>query len=166
QLSYYRLWGNLVPEKSFFSNLRKVLPDIECDILRKAVYKKDHYKCVICEAQDIQLEAHESWHYDYHNSIQRLEDIISLCHMCHLNNHLGFASILIKEGSLNKQDLIDHWCRINHESPENFEAYEKKVFLLWKLRDNFDWNIIDPDGNLILDGVTLNTLLKFLASKI
>lgn len=166
KLSKYKLWGNLVPQKSFYSNLRAVLPSEEWDILRRAVYKKDRYQCVICEANETQLSAHELWNYDYTNSIQRLHDIISLCKMCHLNNHLGFANIQVNEGNLDKQDLIDHWCQVNQENEHNFERYEKKVFALWRLRDNFKWNIIDSYGNLILDGVDLNNLLKFLASKI
>lgn len=85
--------------------------------------------------------------------------------MCHLNNHLGFANIKIADNILDRKDLIEHWSRINQENEENFEAYEIKVFELWELRGKFDWNIIDPHGNLILDGVDLNNLLKFIASK-
>ena len=50
KLSKYKLWRNLVPEKTFNINLRKILSKEEWNILRKALYKKANYECYICGA--------------------------------------------------------------------------------------------------------------------
>jgi len=64
------LWGNLIPKKSFYANLRSVLTKKQWDILRKLAYKKDLYKCSICDKKDVELEAHEDWEYNYENSFK------------------------------------------------------------------------------------------------
>ncbi len=163
ELSMYKLCGSLVPEKSFYSNLRKFLPQEEWDILRRAVYKKERNKCHICGIANIQLEAHEKWLYDYDNSTQKLQNIIALCKMCHLNNHLGFSNVLIVEEKLDKKNLIRHWCQVNNKKEKEFEAYEEKVWRLWDLRNNFTWKIVDHNDNEITHNTKLYDLLKLIA---
>lgn len=161
-LSKYKLWGNLIPRGSFYANLRKVLTKTQWDFLREFVYKRDSYKCFICGTSGVRLEAHEHWKYDYHHSTQRLHDINALCRMCHLNNHLGLAKILMKEGKLNLQELIEHWCNVNGEKKENFTSYQEKVFRLWELRNQFEWKIVDKNEKDIFDGLNLDELVKSL----
>ncbi len=71
-LSKYKLWADMVPQDSFFKNLRTVFSKRKWDIIRKAVYKKDGYKCYICGVENDYLEAHEEWKYYYKKYIQKL----------------------------------------------------------------------------------------------
>ncbi len=155
ELLKYKLWGNLVPEKSLKISLRRILSKEEWDILSKAVYKKAKYTCYICGAITHRLEIYEKWHYDYNSSIQQLSDMITLCDLCFLNEHL--------EKKHDRAKLILHWSSVNDEDYNNFEKYEKLVLELRDLRNNFDWKVVDHLGNDISKGVKLYDLLKLVA---
>jgi len=155
KFSQYKLWGNLVPEKTFNINLRKVLSKEEWEILRKAVYKKANYECYICGASTPNLEIHKEWLYDYNSSIQQLNEINALCDLCYLNKH--------PDRKHDKAKSILHWSLVNNEAYNNFEKYEKLVRELRDLRNNFDWKVIDHLGNDITKGVKLYDLLKLVA---
>jgi len=158
QLSKYKLWGSLIPQKSFYSNLRKVLSQTDWDILRRFVYKKDNYKCHICGQSDIRLEAHEEWIYDYKKFIQKLDTINALCKLCHLNKHLGFANILINKGELDRNSLIKHWCKVNKTEKEDFVIYSFQVKMLWSLRNTFNWTIKDFNDKIISKGYKIDLI--------
>ncbi len=160
QLSKYKLWGNLVPKKSFYANLRKVISKKDWDILRKLVYKKDSYKCYICGQTNIRFEAHEEWTYNYGEAIQKLDTINALCKLCHLNKHLGYASILIKKGELDENSLIQHWCMVNGVKKEKFREYSNQVIRLWNLKNTFDWTIVDFYGKIISKDTKIVQLLR------
>ncbi len=129
ELSKYKLWADLVPRSNFFKNFRDVFSQKEWDILRKEVYKKDNYKCSICGKEDIRLEAHENWKYDYQQSIQKFISVCALYYMCHRNKHLGHSGILIRKGKLNQEELISHWAKINNVNIKQFREYKVKVFI-------------------------------------
>lgn len=164
-LSKLKLWATLIPKNSFFDNLRYLFPNEEWDIIRKFVYKRDNYKCKICKRENIKLEAHEEWVYNYKEETQKLYTIISLCNLCHLNKHLGFAEILIKEKKITKESIIRHWCWVNHEKEESFNNYRESIFELWNLKNMIKWKIISFDENLISNKINLSKLLKFLVTR-
>ncbi len=166
KLSKLYLWANLVPKNSFFDNLRYLFSNEEWDIIRKLVYKRDKYKCKICKRDNIKLEAHEEWVYNYKEETQKLSNIISLCNLCHVNKHLGFAEILIEEKKLAKENIIKHWCWVNHEKEENFNSYRESIFELWNLKNMIKWKIISFDENLISYKIDLSKLLRFLATRL
>lgn len=161
-LSKLRLWANLIPKNSFFDNLRYLFHNDEWDIIRKVVYKRDNFSCKICKRQNIKLEAHEEWVYNYENKTQKLENIVSLCNLCHINKHLGFAEILVKEKKKTQESIINHWCWVNNEKEKNFNNYRESVFELWNLKNLIEWKIISFDDNLISNKINLSKLLKFL----
>ena len=162
ELSKYKLWASLIPKNSFYANLRKVLPKKKWDSLRKFVYEKDSFKCSICGATEVKLEAHENWKYDYKISIQKLQNINALCKMCHLNNHLGLAAILAREGKLDYDKIVEHWCKINNEEITKFNEYDEKVYRLWNLRNQFDWKIVDKNNKDIFKDLNYNELMESL----
>ena len=162
ELSKYKLWGSLIPKKSFNANLRKVLKKNKWDSLRNFVYEKDSYKCSICDISGVKLEAHENWKYDYDNSIQKLQDLNALCKMCHLNIHLGLATILAHESKLDFHKLVEHWCKTNDEEIIGFRDYQTKVKRLWDLRNQFDWKILDKNNKEILKDLNYNELMDSL----
>jgi len=162
ELSKYKLCGNLIPKSSFYANLRKVLTKNQWDSLRNFVYEKDSYKCFICGIPGVTLEAHEHWKYNYETSIQKLHDVNALCRLCHLNNHLGLATILAREGKLDGRKLVEHWCKINQAKKASFNSYEEKVKRLWELRNQFELKIVDKNNQDIFKDLNYNELMDSL----
>jgi len=162
ELSKYKLWASLIPKGSFFANLRKALTKKQWDSLRKFVYEKDSYRCFKCGESGVKLEAHENWKYNYKNSIQKLHDVNALCKMCHLNNHLGLAAILAREGKLDQHKLAEHWCKINQVEKTSFRDYQEKVWRLWELRNQFEWKIVDKNNKDIFKDMNFNELMESL----
>ena len=57
----------------------------EWAILKKQVHRRDGYRCRLCGRDDAELHVH---HCTYENYAQeRLEDLITLCNMCHHDFH-------------------------------------------------------------------------------
>ena len=91
----------LVPETSWYNNLRKALPRSEWDKIRKEVYEKANNKCEICQ-QDGRLNCHEKWSYDDEKNIQKLQGFQALCDKCHNIKHIGFVNVQISSGKWSK----------------------------------------------------------------
>lgn len=125
----------LVPRTCWFTNVRSQVSVSDWDILRKEAYKKHNYKCSICHMKG-RMEAHEIWHYDDKNKIQKLFEITSVCNKCHQLYHLGFASI---NGNFNK---CKTWLKkLNNWTEEEVEEYINIVFDIWNQRSNYNWNL-------------------------
>jgi len=57
----------------------------EWAILKKQVHRRDGHRCRLCGRDDVELHAH---HCTYENYAQeRLEDLITLCNVCHRDFH-------------------------------------------------------------------------------
>ena len=57
----------------------------EWAILKKQVHRRDGYRCRLCGRDDVELHIH---HCTYENYAQeRLEDLITLCNVCHRDFH-------------------------------------------------------------------------------
>lgn len=82
----------LVPKTCFYSNVRSSVTPEDWDIIRKDAYRRYNWTCSVCKCKG-KMEAHEIWHYDDQQKIQKLHDIVSVCNACHMLYHLGFASI-------------------------------------------------------------------------
>ena len=146
QLNQYVLWANMIPRNSWYSNLRNILPKAEWDKIRKMVYKHFNYECSICHASS-PLHAHESWVYDYDTSKQTLKDILALCYLCHMSQHLGYVQVkLIPSGELTMDKLEHHWMRINNKSKKDFEEHKYLAFELWEIRSLISWKVYDQNG--------------------
>ena len=89
----YKLNFELVPDGCWYSNLRTILSKKQWDFLRQDAKERAGGKCMICGRKTDRLEAHERWSYDEANAVQKLEDIVSICHDCH---RLGTARLLFK----------------------------------------------------------------------
>ena len=159
ELSKLKLWANLVPEQSFKANLRYVYSGKEWGIIRAAVYRRDEYKCTICKRDDIPLHAHEDWIYDYKKGLQKLNNIIALCDLCHNNIHLGYSgSVGVESREKNRQ----HWCEINNQNEEDFIRYIFNVYVLWQLKNTIQWKTVDKNGVEITRFKKLEDLLNSL----
>ena len=103
-----KLEFELVPDGCWFSNLRTALPKRVWDEIRKNAYARADGKCMICSRKVARLEAHERWSYDEEKGVQKLEEVIAVCHSCHEVIHIGRTQLV---GDIDK--AIVHFCRVN-----------------------------------------------------
>ncbi len=113
----YRLQFELVPEECWYQNLRSALPKKEWDIIRKDAYARAGGKCMICQRPTSRFEAHERWSYDEDRQIQKLEDVIAVCHACHTVIHIGRA-FLTGQGD----EAMAHFMKVNRCTQSDFHA--------------------------------------------
>ena len=103
----YKLDFELVPEELWRVNLRTLLRSEDWDTVRRDAYKRARYKCRICGAGG-RMEAHEKWSYDDKLALQKLEDVLALCHNCHLVKHIGRTQLVGREGV-----AMEHFMKVN-----------------------------------------------------
>lgn len=133
-----KLSFEIVPETCWYSNLRKKISKKNWDIIRKGIYAKYNHNCGICGVND-RLNCHEIWDYDDSKYIQYLKGFIALCDMCHHVKHIGFAKILANEGKLDFGIVVDHFCKVNKCSKEDFERLESEAWKVWEERSKHKW---------------------------
>ncbi len=104
----YKLNFELVPDGCWYSNLRTILKPKMWDIVRRDAYARANGKCMICGRPTNRLEAHERWSYDEKNGIQKLEDVIAICHACHSVIHIGRTQLMGDE-----EKAIAHFMKVN-----------------------------------------------------
>lgn len=112
----WKLDFEMVPEECWGYSLYHILPKEKWDIVRKDAYKRAGYQCRICGAKG-KLEAHEKWSYDEQKALQKLEDVLALCHACHEVKHVSRTQ-LVGRG----MDAMEHFMRVNGCSQSDFHA--------------------------------------------
>ena len=112
----YKLNFELVPEECWYSNLRSVLKPADWDRVRKDAYARAKGRCCIC-GESARLEAHEKWSYDESNALQKLEEVIALCHSCHEVKHISRTQ-LIGRG----MEAMEHFMKVNQCSQMDYHA--------------------------------------------
>lgn len=135
-----KLLIELVPQTSWYSNLRKVVSQEEWDKIRRKSYKDAGHKCAICGTNG-KLNCHEIWNYNNETHIQKLEGFIALCDLCHHVKHIGRAEILEREGKLDMEEVIKHFMKVNNCDRKTFENHRKASFKEWEERSTHDWQV-------------------------
>ncbi len=135
-----KLTIELVPQTSWYDNLRKALPLTVWKKMREKTYAKYGHKCGICGAEG-RLSCHELWEYDDKKHIQKLNGFIALCDMCHFVKHLGLVGILSSEGKLDADKIIKHFMKVNNCDKKTFEEHKKKAFDEWRKRSQYKWRV-------------------------
>lgn len=130
----------LVPRTVWYKNVRSKIPKTEWDKIRKKVYSDYDYKCGICGISG-RMNCHEIWEYDDIKHVQILKGFIALCDKCHGVKHFGLAVIKAKEGVIDYNDIVSHFCKVNKCSKAGFYGHMKKVFEKWKERNLHKWEI-------------------------
>lgn len=74
---------------------------------------------MICGAPSKRLEAHERWEYDEGNAVQKLVDVVAVCHSCHEVIHIGRTSLLGGE-----ERAAEHFMKVNGC---NYAEYRKAL---------------------------------------
>ena len=109
----------LIPDSCWYSNLRTLLKPKHWDILRKDAYSRAGGKCMICARKETRLEAHERWEFNEQIKVQKLTDIIAVCHLCHSVIHIGRTQLVGEEDK-----AIAHYQRVNNC---NYATYRKNL---------------------------------------
>ena len=141
------LFVDLIPKSCWFKNVRTSVARKDWDILRKHIYSRVNYICECCgidtKNNKIQLEAHERWHYNKTDKIQKLVRLIALCKNCHISTHIGFADIC---GVYNK--AFNHLKKVRNDNSEDCNLHVEKAYKLWDERNQYKWEL---DISLIID---------------
>ena len=113
----FKLTIELVPESCWYVNLRTVLKPSDWDRVRRDAYARANGKCMICGRYTRRLEAHEKWSYDEEKHLQKLEDVVALCHSCHEVKHIARTQ-LIGRG----EEAMEHFMKVNECSQADYHA--------------------------------------------
>ena len=133
------LFIDLIPQTSWFKNVRSCFSKKDWDIIRKYIYQRTNYICECCGkdcSNTKDIEAHERWLYDELTSTQKLIRIIALCKKCHMSTHYGLANILGKTKEIN-----EHIKKVKNIDEEELIEHIDEAYKIWNLRNMFQWNL-------------------------
>ena len=144
-----KLQIELVPSTVWFSSIYQLYKRSnrlsKWQKIKNELFDKEGCRCWICAKEGDHLEAHEFWEYDDRKHVQKLVAIHHLCDMCHKIKHIGFWCYTsdgreqLERSRLTKDDLIDHFCKVNNCSVKEFEKHEAEAFRIWKERSKYEW---------------------------
>jgi len=131
-----KLIPEMIPQTSFFVNVRSMVSSAQWDILRKGCYKNAQYKCEICGGigKKHPVECHEVWQYDNDTAIQKLVRLIALCPACHEVVHIGLAGVRGRT-----QQAISHMIKVNGITKQQAEQLIDQSWQLWQQRNTIEW---------------------------
>lgn len=133
-----KLVPEMIPQTSFFTNLRSMLPSSRWDTIRKQCYRKANYVCEICGGVGPKhpVECHEMWEFNPKTKIQRLVKLIALCPDCHQAIHIGLASVY---GKLDY--AVSHLMKVNNISKAVADTLVDDAYELWNRRNRIEWEL-------------------------
>lgn len=143
----FKLTIELVPSTAWNKSVYQMLRDRRrlWNRIKSDVYQREGRQCFICGSKEGRLQAHEFWEYDDENNVQKLKAIHHLCDYCHKIKHIGFwchtqrGKQLLESQGIIRQDLINHFCRVNNCSEADFLKHENEAFKTWSQRSKQDW---------------------------
>jgi len=137
-----RLTIELVPQTSWFNNVRSIVTQEEWNHIRKFIYQRAGYVCEICGGRGSKhpVECHEVWKFeerpDNDSHLQTLVDLIALCPACHQVKHIGLS---LHRG-LGEQ-ATRHLMYVNGMTEDEAYAYIQEAFRIWEERSNHQWEV-------------------------
>lgn len=127
----------LVPQSSFYSNVRSEVSKSQWKIISDQVRSQSYDICQICEViSNRALDCHEIWHYDDAKRLQKLLGMIALCVECHQVKHIGLAQIKGKG-----EEALHHFMKINNLKRDKAEKYLQEAFEIWAERSKKEWKL-------------------------
>ena len=130
------LFVDLIPETSWFTNVRSAVDPADWDRLRRHVYRRAGHRCEACGAARCRLEAHERFTYDAQTGIQRLVRLVCLCDWCHTATHMGMAGV---RGV--RTEAIAHLMAVTGMSPAEADEHIGEAFARWERRSAIRWHV-------------------------
>lgn len=134
-----KLTVELVPSTVWYSSLYRLLPREVWDRIRNEIISRNGRKCQVCGKTEGKMNLHEIWGCNDMKHVQKLKGFILLCEMCHHVKHIGLAGILANEGKLDYNDVIEHFCKVNDCTKEDFEKHRTEAFDVWHKRSLYEW---------------------------
>ena len=134
-----KLLVELVPKTAWNKSLSELLPRKVWNGIRENVIRDNGKKCQICDEIEGTMSLHEIWSYDDLKHVQKLDGFILLCSLCHHVKHIGLAGILAKQGKLDFNKVIEHFCSVNCCSEKEFKEHMKDAFAIWRERSQYQW---------------------------
>lgn len=133
----------MVPETTWQQNVRAWLTATQWDKVRKKVYVLYGGKCAVCHTTPAKgrLHCHEVWRYNDDAHIQTLTGLVAMCHLCHAIKHIACSLARSREGTLNFEALIGHFCRINGCGREEFDRHFRDVVAQHAIRSSYTWSV-------------------------
>lgn len=133
-----KLTIELVPQSTWYNNVRSNVEAMLWEKLKKSTAEKAKHRCEICGGRGRKwpVECHEIWHYDDIEHVQKLLGLIALCPACHSVKHIGCASV---QGKL--PSAMRHLMRVNNWSNNEALSYIDKQFEIWKARSQYEWKL-------------------------
>lgn len=128
----------LVPQTSWYTNVRSNVSTDIWDYLRKEFYAKANHRCEVCDGRGTRhpVELHEVWHYDDKTFVQTLVNMIVLCPACHEVKHMGLAGIK------GRADIAKKWLQfVNAWSQEETDKHIDDCWRIWSERSKVDWTL-------------------------
>jgi len=145
----FKLTIELVPATVWLKSIYKIYEDSnrldKWKEIKNKLFETEGRRCWVCGREEGRLEAHEFWEYDDKNHVQKLIAIHHLCDMCHRIKHIGFwchtedGKARLTKSGLTREDLINHFCRVNNCAKEDFEKHEDETFRIWEERSRYRW---------------------------
>jgi len=126
-----------IPQFTWGLSLANKLPKQEWDELRQRIYKDAGHECEICGATNRTLHCHEVWEFDFRKKIQRLVRLECCCELCHDVHHFGRSKVTKSKEYV--EELIDHWCKVNKKTRNDFMLYEWDIRKLNRKRAKIPW---------------------------
>lgn len=145
----YKLNFEMVPEECWYKNLRSFLKPADWDIIRRDAYRRAGGKCMICGRPARRLEAHEKWEYDEERHLQKLVDVLALCHDCHSVVHIS-RTYLVGDG----ERAMRHFMKVNGCTQSDFHLALKEANEEYLRRNKIeDWTT-DISFIYAIEGIT------------
>lgn len=145
----FKLRIELVPSTIWYSNIYSYYKNNnqveKWHELKQYLFETEGNHCWICSKENTRLEAHEFWDYDDYKHVQKLVAVHHLCDLCHKVKHIGLwlhsadgDKMLIKQ-RMKKEDIINHFCKVNNCSVADFQKHEDEAFAQFGRRNEFQW---------------------------
>ncbi|HEX8098260.1 MAG TPA: HNH endonuclease [Pyrinomonadaceae bacterium] len=128
----------LVPQTSWYKNVRSNVTKEEWDRIRRIVFGRAGRVCEVCGGRGPRwpVECHEVFEYDDARHVQRLVRLLALCPACHEVKHIGLAGVRGR-----RRQAIAHLARVNNWSVADAKLYVEGCFELWHRRSQHSWTL-------------------------
>src|SRR5579885_1150328 len=129
------------PETTWGLSLYNLTAPEDWRRIRKTVLKASFYHCQACRAPSRWLQCDEQWSWNEETGVQTLIGLRALCRQCHLCKHIGLAKGLARQGKINLDDLIGHYCRVNNCDRAAFDTDDEQAALHYERRAAVKWSV-------------------------
>lgn len=135
------LFIDLIPQTSWFSNIRSSIDGADWERLRRMLRRRAEERCELCGRGEYRagrrwLEAHERFAYDPGTGVQALRRLVLLCSDCHEVTHFGLAHL-----NGRGETAFAHLRAVTRMTVDDALAHVEEAFALWKARSRQLWSL-------------------------